>query len=794
MAPPLPPQGPPMDPTQTFDVGSNRVVQPEGYDLQPREGRAYNDPEHEPDEKRRALVSAWEERVIGAKSHWEKPFKRMKKDADFCFGLQWSDNFDDDRYVANVTLRTVQQKTAFLYAKNPKSVAKRRERILHTAWDGTESQLQTLAQTGAAMMQGGPQMGPGQGGLMGPVPGGASPPGMPPGGAGMPPSAVPGGMGAQPGLPGMELQGMGGVDPMIAAPAQQGLQIAMDAGSVKAESRQMELMGKTLELLYEYNISEQAHPFKQMMKMLVRRTITTGVGYIKIAFQRNLGRRPEIEARIKDAGERLAVLERLAESLRDTDTPMDENSAEMEQLRVLMQDLQTQVEFVVREGLIFDYPGSTQVIPDPKCIRLREFLGADWVAQEFILSKDEVKEIYGVDLGDKYTAYTRPDGGKSLDQRVHEIMAGSGKGLGKTEKEAACVWEIYSRRDGLVYVVCSGYCDFLREPQSPDVQLERFYPWFALAFNEVENEDHIYPPSDVSLMRAQQMEYNRARQGLREHRVAARPKTLVSAGVLDEEDTQKLENHVNNAVIELNGLQPGQDVKTVLQPWAGPGIDPNLYEINPIWEDIQRTTGISEANAGVNSQGTATESQIAEASRQTSMGSNIDDLDDLLTQLAKAGGQILLKEVSQDTVKRVIGPGAVWPELSRQQIAEEIWLEIEAGSTGKPNQAQEIANMERLAPLLFQLPNIDPEFLAKELLKRLDDRLDLTLAFKSMLPSIVAMNAARPAAPGAGPVQGAAQGPAGMSNGAKPPGLAGSPPPDQVGMLAGMGPPVGPMQ
>ena len=765
---------PPFPPADNEDPSTNRMVQPEGYDLQPREGRAYNDPEHEPDEKRKALVSAWEERVVGAKSHWEKPFKRMRKDADFCYGLQWSDDFNDDRYVANITLRTVQQKTAFLYAKNPKAVAKRRERILHTAWDGTESQLQTLAQTGAAMMAGGPQLGPGMGGMMGPVPG--APPGM--------------GM-----APGMGAQLAGGVDPMIAAPAQQGLQIAMDAGAVKTESRQMDLMGKTLELLYEYNIDEQAHPFKQMMKMVVRRTITMGVGYIKIAFQRQLGRRPEIEARIKDAGERLALLERLAESMRDPDTPMDENSAEMEQTRVLMQDLQTQIEFVIREGLIFDYPGSTQIIPDPKCIRLREFLGADWVAQEFILSKDEVKEIYGVDLGDKYTAYTRPDGGKSLDQRVHEIMAGAGKGVGKVEKEAACVWEIYSRRDGLVYVVCSGYCDFLREPQSPDVQLERFYPWFALTFNEVENEDHIFPPSDVHLMRSQQMEYNRTRQGLREHRVAARPKTLVSAGVLDEEDTQKLENHVNNAVIELNGLQPGQDVKTVLQPWAGPGIDPNLYEINPIWEDVLRTTGISEANAGMSSQGTATESQIAEASRQTSMGSNIDDLDDLLTQLARAGGQILLKEVSQDTVKRVIGPGAVWPELSRQQIAEEIWLEIEAGSTGKPNQAQEIANMERLAPLLFQLPNIDPEFLARELLKRLDDRLDLTLAFKSMLPSIVAMNAARPSAPGAGPVAGAAQGPAGMSNGAgAAPGLAGSPPPDQVGMLAGMGPPVGPMQ
>jgi hypothetical protein len=588
---------------------------------------------------------------------------------------------------------------------------------------------------------------------------------------------------------------MGGMmqSPMMAGPAQFAQQIMMDAGKTKAETKQIDLMALTLELLYAYNVDEQIHPFKKMMKKVVRRTITTGVGYVKIGFQRVMGKRPEIEARINDVSSRLAVLERLSADMADGE--IRDDSAQAEQMRLMLQDLQHQVEFVVREGLIFDYPGPDHIIPDPKCIQLAGFVGADWVAQEFILSPDEVQEIYGVDVGDEYTAYTRPDGGKSIDQSVREIMGGAGLGKENGKKGACCVWEIYHRRDGLVYVLCDGCKNFLREPASPDIDLERFYPWFALTFNECENEDHIYPPSDVRLMKDQQMEYNRARQGLREHRVAARPKTLVASGVLDEEDMAKLESHPNNAVLELNGLQPNQDVKTVLQAWQGPGIDPNLYEVNPVWEDVMRTTGIQEANMGPSSQGTATESQIAEASRQTSMGSNIDDLDDLLSGLARAGGQILLKEVSQDTVKRVIGAGAVWPEFTRQEIAEEIYLEIEAGSTGKPNQAQEIANAERLMPLIFQIPGIDPEWMAKELIKRLDDRLDLTLAFKSMLPSIVMMNAMKPGLPGAGPAAGAAQGPAGASNQpGQAPAPAGSPAPDQVGMMAGMPPPNGPMQ
>ena len=770
---------------------------PEGFDLQPHDGPALKRDYEEPDERRRALVTAWQERLKQAKTHWERDFKRMKKAADFAYGLQWSNDEDDDRYTANITLRTIQQKTAFLYAKNPKAVARRRERILHTSWDGTEGQLQTLQQTAGALMASGPQGPPGMGGAP-PMPGMApqGPPGM---GGGPPmPGMPPGGeIGAPPG--GSPMGGIGGPmgammqNPMLAGPAQFAQQVMMDAGKTKAQTRQIDLMARTLELLYEYNVDEQIHPFKKMLKKVVRRTITTGVGYVKIGFQRVMGKRPEIEARINDISSRLGVLERLSADMADGE--IDDNSAQAEQMRLMLQDLQHQVEFVVREGLIFDYPGPQSIIPDPKCIQLNGFVGADWVAQEFILSPDEVQEIYGIDVGDEYTAYTRPDGGHSIDQRVAEIMGGAGLGKENGKKGACCIWEIYSRRDGLVYVLCDGCKDFLREPTSPDVNLERFYPWFALTFNECENEDHIYPPSDVRLMKDQQMEYNRARQGLREHRVAARPKTLIAAGVLDEEDMEKLQSHPNNAVLELNGLQPNQDVKTVLQAWQGPGIDPNLYEVNPVWEDVMRTTGIQEANMGPSSQGTATESQIAESSRQTSMGSNIDDLDDLLSALARAGGQILLKEVSQDTVKRVIGDGAVWPEFTRQEIAEEIYLEIEAGSTGKPNQAQEIANAERLMPLIFQIPGIDPEWMAKELIKRLDDRLDLTLAFKSMLPSIVMMNAMKPGVPGAGPAAGAAQGPAGASNQpGQAPAPAGSPAPDQTGMLTGMPPPNGPMQ
>jgi hypothetical protein len=748
----------------------------------------------DPPISRKALVNAWVDEVKHAKKHWRPAFERMKEDQDFCLGRQWSKNPKDKRYVANITLREITQRVSFLYARNPKAVAKRREMILNTIWDGTEQSLQAIEQAGQMAIASG--MMPGAAGgpqAMQPGPPGAppAPPGPPAPPPGMPPGAPPGPPGMAPPPP---------ANPAMMEVMQQGMAIIADASRVKQQTELLDKIAKTLELLYAYQVAQQLHPFKQLMKMTVRRALTVGVAYVKLGFERVMQKRPDIVAKLSDINEKLGTLERLAADLADEET--DPNSAEAEQLRLMVSDLQGEVEFIAHEGLTYDYPSSFSIIPDTKCVHLRGFLGCDWVAEEYILSTNEVKEIYGKDVGKAYTSYRRPDGGLDVSARAGGLMQLSpedrGKGRGD-DKQCCCVWEVYNRKDGLVYVVCDGYPDFLRDPGAPDTPLERFWPWFTLSFNEVDHEDDVFPPSDVRLMRDMQLDYNTARQGLREHRKAARPKTVTSAGALDDEDIEKLSSHPANAILELNGLQPGQKVDDLLQAFTGPEINAALYDVEPYFQDVLRTTGLQEANMGPTNSDTATQSQIAEAGRTTTQDSNVDDLDDLLTHLAKYGGQLLFSNVNEATVKRIVGPGAVWPDLTRQQIAEEVWLEIEAGSSGNPNQAVAVANAQRIYPLLMQIPNIDPEFLARDLLHRLDDKLDLTQAFKSPLPSIVAMNSsmrgggapqpgvgqiAAPAkgATPAGPMQ---QGPAGEQNAPQNPRPGGSFPPPVPGQASG---------
>ena len=708
-------------------------------------------PRGEPEisEERRRLVAWWTQQIKADKKHWKVAFDQMRRDQDFAYGKQWSDSrWEDDRYQANITLRHIQQRVAALYAKNPKVVAKRKERLMSTTWDGTMTAV----------------------------------------------------MGAMQSLQQVQMQASAGmVDPMMAQQAAMGpMGILQDAQQTVQYKQQMDKFGKTLELLYDYNVDEQVHPFKAMMKLMVRRAVTTGVGYVKLGFQRVMEQRPELEAQIADASQRMATLERMLADFADGEIP-DEHAKEKEALRLLMEDLQNQPEQVVREGLIFDYPMSTSIIPDRKVQQLREFLGADYVTQEYVLSPDEVKEIYGKDIGEQFQAY-RP--GTTEDPTVSPI---SGEYDPQTDSwsydkedpegdtyknRVAIVWETYSRKDGLVYVTCDGYKDFLREPASPEVWTERFYPWFPLVLNECDHPVKVFPPSDVGLLRDAQKEYNRLREGLREHRISNRPATAVAGGMLSDADQEKMVNRPANALIELDGLQPGQSVDQLLQPIRGPGLDPNLYEVNGVFEDVLRTVGVQEANLGTAGGSTATETSIAESSRQSSLQSNVDDLDDLLTQLARAGGQILLGEVSAQTVQEVVGPGAMWPELSRDQLAKEIFLEIEAGSTGKPNQAQEIQNFERLAPILMQIPGVTPEMMAKQALKRLDDRLELDEVYDQNMLSIQAMNqaAGQQQVPGAPPGEDPAQqGPEGANNAEQPGQPAGA---SSAGTQPQAGPPV----
>lgn len=680
---------------------------------------AGGDYEQDIPEARRALVKKWLKRIEKAKVYWKDAFKRMDECCQLAAEGAEEHWVRDKKYVVPIITRHINQCVAQLYAKDPRAVAKRRKRLMYQIWDGKPESYMAATQAVTP-----PQP------IPSPVPGGPS----------IPPPV--GEMGEP-------------LDPKTMQPWQpdpNAVALLQEVQQAQQYIDMVDRLGKTMEILWRYYTSEQASGFKQQMKAVVRRTKVCSVSYVKLCFQRSLKKNPEIGAQIDDTTSKIARLEALQSEQQEAmlpgmAEPIEPDSPDIEELRLLLQDLQSKQMIIAREGPVFDFPRSDEIVIDPKCRHLKTFMGAGWVAHKFDMTPEEVKETYKVDIAGKYTEHFR-DGEDKQSRRAED------------DNSSLCrIYEVQHKTNGQFFTVCEGYSDFLREPAEPDVKIERFWTLFPLVFNEVEmfsepdgKKRRLYPPSDVYLARHTQSEYNRSREGLREHRIASRPKYASSKGALDRDDKERLSSSAPHTVLELKGLKPGMPVKDLVQQFPSIPIDMNLYEVNQFFQDMQRTVGSQEANLGGTSDASATESSIAENSRSASLADNVDDLDDMLTELAHATGQLMLMELAKDTVMEIVGPGAVWPDLegNREEIAKDLALEIKAGSSGRPNRAADLANLERGMPYILQLPGINPEPVAKRYLDLLD--IDLEEAIVEGLPSVTALNAiaGKPVAPGTG--------------------------------------------
>lgn len=597
-----------------------------------------------------------------------------------------------DKYVANLVQKHVQNRVAALYAKNPKVVCKRRKTIDFSVWDGDPASFQN-----AQVM--------------------------------------------------FQQSAMQGV-----SPPPQVMALVQDVQQGSEARRRADRVARTLEIVFHHIVETQA--LKPQMKQLIRRVCVTGVGFMKLGYHRVMGQRPEDIQKVTDITEQLSLMERLIADRQDG--KILEDQAAVEQLRALMVELSNKQDMVVDEGLVFDFPLSSAIIVDPRCRQLKGFVGAEWVAQEFLLTVDEVKEVYKVDLG---TAYTRHE-----DSHARKW----GEEAEKEENGLAKVYEIYCKRDGLKYVVADGYPEFLVEPAAPELKLRRFWPIFVLAFNEVENDKEIYPQSDVRMAMPIQREYNLARQRLREHRHANRPLYVTPTGMLTTEEAAKLAARNAHEIVQLSALQPGQSVEQVLQPVKPAPIDPALYDTSVYLDDFYRVLGTQEANLGGTGSSTATEVSVAESSRMTALGSAIDELDEFLIELARSSGEVLLANMNASTAQKIAGVGASWPTLSPQEISDQLLLEIEAGSSGRPNKAAEVQTLEKMAPIIMQVPGVSPVWFAKEAIRRWDDGLEVDDAILSGVPSMVAMNAQKQLDSNAASGGGAPGGPAGATPAPQP--------------------------
>ena len=614
------------------------------------------------------------------------------------------------RYKANVTDQVIQQLVASLYAQNPKVEASIRERIDYTVWNGDATQLDAAI----AVVRMAPEL---------------------------------------------AANGINPQTPQI----MEADAIVQDAYAVHKYREFLERKGKTLELAYLYFLDEQSEDFFSNFQQVIRRALISAIGWVKLGFQREMGFDSVTERKI---GDQRAQIKR-AESLDGEEGSEEDRAADLEEKKRILKGLEEQ-EIVLREGLIFDFPLARNVIIDPKATSWSDLTSADWMNEIHSLTKKEMgDEFPDLDL-DKLDKGNTADGGKIKVHPTAKEEKGSAKAARGMSKEGFYrVYEFYSKIDGLCYWFMDGHDEYLREPGPPNVDVEGFFPYENLIFNTNENVDDTTPESDVSKMRDAQEALNQKRQWSLDHTKHSLPKYVTPATAIDDEAVKTLEEADEvGLVIQLKSVQDGQKVGDILQKLETTGLDPNQYATYEQTQDITMSTNASQAKVGnTSTKGTATAASIAQSSYKNVVDVKKTAVDKLLNRISRKASQILQTEMSAESIREIVGRGAVWEESSRADIYKEVYLKIEAGSSGLPNQAEELMKAEKLLPLLLQNSRIDPMWLAETMVKLMDSKVDLSSAILES-PALAVENASTEAM-GANQVMGGVNAPV-LQGGAPP--------------------------
>ena len=662
----------------------------------------------EPEDKTRAaLVKELNLWVVETRAFWKPLFDRIKNEQKFACGKQWPADMvvkpnEDEPYVGDVVQQMINRKTATLYAKNPTPEANRRETMPFVKWDGKPETIKgamATVQQANAMLAQATQLAK---------------------------------QGVQVPMPGPEVEAQVAAANELIQDYQQGMM----------RKALMEKIAKTATLLIKKEWELQSPDLLVSMKQLVTRVLTSRVGYIKVLYRRELESLNTVEANETGLADDMEALKHSLARMQEPD--FDKDGPEAHRAAVLLKTvhdaMNPSIMLPADEGVVYDFLTATSVIVDRNCRCLREFIGAKRIVHEVLMTVEDCEKKFGISLRDSGAVLYSDDG---TPEKKDTTMRGQTVELKQRDVSKVCVWEVQDKPTGAVYTLIDGVKDFIKDPEPNEPNVKRFWTIVPVVFNcqEVETNDPeqditIYPRSDIRLAMPMQIDINVAGQGLREHRIANRPWNIAVrskfAGNTGEADLMKLGSPRKAFdVICIDSLNPSEKLSDFVQPGPMQTIDPKMYDPAPSNQAMMLATGMQPADIGAQRPDErATGQRLAAQGKAATDESNIADLDFALSTVAQMTWEMLIQEMPSKTVKKLIGAGAVWPDLPAERLntMNEIALSIEAGSSGRPNQMHDVENFKVISPQLAQMMvqnGNDLTPLIKEGVRRLGDKLDV---------------------------------------------------------------------
>jgi hypothetical protein len=529
------------------------------------------------------------------------------------------------------------------------------------------------------------------------------------------------------------------------APPQQQQQSANDQDA-QAFAQTMELM-----------ISKLWHlaKMKRGVRRQVRSVLSIGIGWSKGLMWSRKRPQPQVEKALYDAEQQTMALQAAVAELKDTNSDPNDLVLQQEKITNLIGDLRSKLLKNTEAGLNYDFVRAEDMQVSLDVSNVMDYRDADWMSEDIyiprtalrtrfpVLEEEDVqraivyyqKNIPANAKGDVLQAATGEEAADGNYSKTAPSLVMSGA----KPTEFAKVVEFWDRRDGHVKTFVDGMDRWAVEPYIPPQASNRFYPYFGLAFFEVDG--HRHPQSLSWRLRKLQDEYAACRSNQRLTRERSIPGLIFNSGLMSPEDAKKLEVSVIAEMVGLKLTDINMPIQNAVMVKPLPTIDVRLWDTSVIRQDMESLSGVQEALQQTVSQQpkTATEAQIQQTGFASRTSADRDSLEDMLTDLAEYTAETAIQEIPGPVAQRIAGGNAFWPYgMDVQDVLTMVDVDITAGTTGKPNLAADKANWATILPLLqkliVQIRQVQPsdpplaqalENLLRESLHRMDDRLDI---------------------------------------------------------------------
>lgn len=554
---------------------------------------------------------------------------------------------------------------------------------------------------------------------------------------------------------------------------------------------------KTLQIVISRLWKAPNTRFKAMIRRQVRSALSVGVGWVKVVLVCKGTNIPQMQADLSDIRKNVMDLEAAIKRTEDpeyaAETTPEKLHAEMENKRQLEISLTNRLEVAMRKMLVVDFVPAEQMQVSLNVREVADYVNADWVANEIFKPQCDVLSMFPrltkENIGEATLFYQRKrrqltpladrqkltglaDIGVNPEE-AEQFVSGKGDGDSSSGIPFVRIVERWNKTTGFVETMIDGVKRWAREPYQPDYPTTRFYPYFGLAFYEVDGERH--PQSLTWRLMKLADEYCATRSSLRLTRERAIPGILYDSGEVDGDQAAKVAKAAHQEYIPLKPTTPNKPLRDLFTEKPIARIDVRLFDVQPIMSDMERISGVQEAlQSGVSQPKTATEAEIEQAGFASRTTSDRDCLEIMLTELAQATAEAALTGIDTAEAQRMAGTGAFWPQgMAIDDLLTMAEVTIEAGTTGKPKQAGDreawgivmpvIKEMQgQISMLEMQNPPLAEAMkeLIRETMKRLGDDTDP----ERFIPKPLQPMALPGALPPGGPI------PAAGAPGALPPG------------------------